>query len=153
MRRLSLLLFTLSIALSSWGVSFAADAPAPEIAQYVQDEIILRFRTGTDETRKVMAHFRVGGKRSNVFKILQGLEVVKLPRGLSVSEAIQLYAQHPEVLYAEPNYIVRTTVIPNDPRFPEMWGLDNSGQSGGTPGSDIDAIRAWDITTGSNEVV
>ena len=37
--------------------------------------------------------------------------------------------------------------IPNDPRFNEQWALNNTGQSGGTPGADIDAVQAWDLTT------
>src|SRR2546426_10580733 len=32
-----------------------------------------------------------------------------------------------DVEYAEPNYIVHTTAIPNDPRFGELWGLQNTG--------------------------
>jgi thermitase len=49
------------------------------------------------------------------------------------------------VLYAEPNYIMRATdaQIPNDPRFGELYGLDNTGQSGGTPDADIDAPEGW----------
>src|SRR5437879_3982205 len=58
-----------------------------------------------------------------------------------------------DVEYAEPNYIVHTTAIPNDPRFGELWGLQNTGQiiqaSVGVPGADIKATAAWDISTGS----
>src|SRR3989475_5352069 len=58
-----------------------------------------------------------------------------------------------DVQYAEPNYIVHTTAIPNDPRFGELWGLQNTGQiiqaSVGVPGADIKATAAWDISTGS----
>lgn len=39
-------------------------------------------------------------------------------------------------------------VFPNDPRFNEMWGLWNTGQSGGTPGADTKAPLAWSMTTG-----
>ena len=34
-----------------------------------------------------------------------------------------------------------------------LWGLDNTGQTGGTADADIDAPEAWDITTGSSSVV
>ncbi|MBI3544887.1 MAG: S8 family serine peptidase, partial [Deltaproteobacteria bacterium] len=33
--------------------------------------------------------------------------------------------------------------------FGTLWGLNNTGQSGGTVDADIDAQEAWDITTGS----
>jgi thermitase len=53
------------------------------------------------------------------------------------------------VLYAEPNYIARATAIPNDPRFGELYGLDNSGQGGGLPDADIDAPEGWTALFGT----
>jgi subtilisin family serine protease len=45
--------------------------------------------------------------------------------------------------------------VPNDPRFAsgDLWGLHNTGQSGGKADADIDAPEAWDISTGSSSVV
>src|SRR6185295_6932651 len=45
------------------------------------------------------------------------------------------------------------TSIPNDSLFPSQWGLNNTGQSAGTPDADVDAPEAWDRTTGSDTVV
>ncbi|OLE55990.1 MAG: hypothetical protein AUG51_00235 [Acidobacteria bacterium 13_1_20CM_3_53_8] len=63
-----------------------------------------------------------------------------------------------DVLYAEPDYIVSADTVPDDPDFPNLWGLQNNGQSvqgaSGVPGADIGVARAWDVTTGSaNNVV
>lgn len=44
-------------------------------------------------------------------------------------------------------------ITPSDPNFAEQWHLANTGQKGGTPGADIDAQIAWEITTGSDSVV
>jgi subtilisin family serine protease len=44
-------------------------------------------------------------------------------------------------------------VFPNDEYFPMQWHLHNKGQSGGTPGADIRAPEAWDITTGNPNIV
>jgi subtilisin family serine protease len=44
-------------------------------------------------------------------------------------------------------------VIPNDEYFPMQWHLHNTGQSGGTPGADIHAPEAWEITTGDPNIV
>jgi subtilisin-like proprotein convertase family protein/subtilisin family serine protease len=33
---------------------------------------------------------------------------------------------------------------PNDPLFPEQWNLQNTGQTGGTPGADINVLPAWE---------
>lgn len=40
----------------------------------------------------------------------------------------------------------------NDPLFNQQWGLQNTGQNGGTPGVDINICDAWNITTGSSGI-
>src|SRR5262245_49919044 len=59
--------------------------------------------------------------------------------------------------YAEPNYIRRATLTPNDTQFGQLWGMNNTGQtvSGqtGIADADIDAVEAWDVSTGSSSVV
>jgi subtilisin family serine protease len=44
---------------------------------------------------------------------------------------------------------------PNDTfyRFGLMWGLSNTGASGGTENVDVDAPEAWTVTEGSPEVI
>jgi putative cell wall-binding protein/subtilisin family serine protease/plastocyanin len=46
---------------------------------------------------------------------------------------------------AAPNTIYE---LLGDPLFPEQWGLENTGQAGGTPDADIDAPEAWTVTQG-----
>ncbi|MCK4776497.1 MAG: S8 family serine peptidase, partial [Candidatus Krumholzibacteria bacterium] len=73
---------------------------------------------------------------------------------MSVQDAISLYQNDPRVEYIEPNYyIYADDTFPNDPRFPEMWGLHNTGQTGGTPDADIDAPEGWDFETGEGILV
>lgn len=57
--------------------------------------------------------------------------------------------------YVEPDARRRTSLVPTDDAFTDgrLWGLRNTGQNGGVAGADIDAARAWDITTGSPVVV
>lgn len=57
------------------------------------------------------------------------------------------------VRYAEPNYVVSLDATPNDQFYGELWALNNTGQSGGTADADIDAPEAWNITTGSTNVI
>ncbi len=81
------------------------------------------------------------------------VSVVDLPRDLSVSEAVQAYEDSPDVEYAEPNFLLKPAAVPNDPSFDRMYGLNNTGQTGGTADADIDAPEAWNTTTGSAGVV
>jgi len=58
-------------------------------------------------------------------------------------------------LYAEPNYITRTSITPNDIFFQEnrQWSLQNNGQNGGIAGIDVDATEGWEIETNASEVI
>lgn len=75
-------------------------------------------------------------------------------RSKSAAALLSELAGRAGVLYAEPNYILTAVDnIPNDSSFPQLWGLQNTGQLilgvPGLPGADISAAPAWDITTGS----
>lgn len=39
------------------------------------------------------------------------------------------------------------SIAPNDTYFSQQWNMNNTGQSGGTPGADIDALEAWNVST------
>ncbi len=57
--------------------------------------------------------------------------------------------------YVEPDYLYRPLLTPRDAAFVDgrLWGLQNLGQDGGLPGVDISAPAAWDLTTGSTNVI
>jgi uncharacterized repeat protein (TIGR01451 family) len=78
-------------------------------------------------------------------------------RTRDTNRLLQELRQRGDVQYAEPNYIVRANATPNDPFFSVLWGLRNTGQPilgvPGVPGSDIGAVSAWDISTGSSSIV
>ena len=74
-------------------------------------------------------------------------------RSLDVAALRSFLRAHPGVVYAEPNYIRRAVVTPNDPRFSNLWGLNNVGQvingRTGTAAADVHAAAAWTLATGS----
>jgi hypothetical protein len=64
------------------------------------------------------------------------------------------------VEYAEPNYLYQLepdatltvselSVSPGDALLTKLWGLNNSGQTGGKDDADVDALEAWEIITGT----
>lgn len=142
----------------------AQNAPTPGIQvirrsdwtgqpKYRPDEVLVRFRPGTPTQTRQVAHAALNGRSIRTWASVDGLELVQLPAGANIQSAVVAYRQNPNVLYAEPNYIVHALGLPNDPSFAQQWGLDNTGQDGGTPGADIRAIQAWTQTTGSSNVV
>lgn len=87
---------------------------------------------------------------------------IRVANAAQRDRVIKRLSQHPLVEVAEPNYIISINnqhtefnplSVPNDPSFDELWALQNTGQSGGTAGADIDAVPAWDITTGDASLV
>jgi subtilisin family serine protease len=82
-----------------------------------------------------------------------GLYSVALPPGINVPQALSVYSSLPGVDLVTPDYAVSADVIPNDPSFNALWGMNNVGQSGGTAGADIDATAAWNVTTGTGRTI
>lgn len=70
--------------------------------------------------------------------------------GFTALDAANSLATQDGVTFAEPDMVFsgRGDLIPNDPRFVELWGLQNTGLLGGTPGMDMSAPAAWDISIG-----
>ncbi len=83
------------------------------------------------------------------------VNVVDLPSDLPVREAISRYEASPDVEFAEPDFVLKPsqTTSANDPRYSSLYGLNNTGQNGGTADADVDAPEAWYTTTGKQETV
>lgn len=140
----SILLSTL-ILQSAQGLAFEAEA--------IPGEYLVKFKNSSSNqilNSEEVYENRVVIPEENLFVIKRNI----LERQDYVIKTVQ---QHPSVEYVEPNYVYRTFKVPNDPDFGKLWGLSNLGQSDGKnmgiAGFDLDAVRAWDLTTGSSEVI
>jgi thermitase len=51
----------------------------------------------------------------------------------------------PGVEYAEVDRPMHLLATPNDPGFAQLYGLNNTGQTGGIADADIDAPEGWDV--------
>lgn len=72
------------------------------------------------------------------------VDVLTLPASLT---------QDPHIEAVDLNVIFSVAATPDDTDFDQQWALDNTGQQGGLVDADIDALEAWDISTGSSDVV
>ena len=115
-------------------------------------ELLVKFKSSASAEAKQKIHDKHGSKVVKEFPHLR-MHHVKVNADLSVIEAMARYQSDPDVEYVEPNYRVVHEGFPNDLRFSELWGLFNTGQTGGAPGADIDAPNAWSIITGSGNIV
>ena len=126
------------------------------------DSIIVVYKDSATKMDRRAARSIVRGKISDMNRdevddkyrhLMKGrLAQYKINKG-SVKDALAKLRKNPAVLYAEPDYIVKAAVTPDDSRYSELWGMHNTGQTGGTDDADIDAPEAWDISTGSRDVI
>ena len=123
-----------------------------KISRYVPGEVLVKFRQGTSISTMRTLHHAVGASQIKEIRHI-GIQQLKLPAHLNVEETVKFYRSDPNVEFAEPNYIIKIAAAPDDPGYPSQWGLHNTGQAGGTPGADIQAEDAWNISTGSDDVI
>lgn len=134
----------------------------PQVSRHdhVPDELLVKFRGGVTPTQAQAAVQTHGVREARKFKAPRKLASaavgrwwhMKLAPGQNAKRVLERLARDPLVEAVELNYVVRTTVVPNDPRYAELWGLNNIGQTGGITDADIDAPEAWDVHTGSPAV-
>jgi thermitase len=89
----------------------------------------------------------LGGVVATRFDSDPNLLVIK--KDLNIESVYNELYKSDFVEYVEPNYIYHTDMVPNDPDYAKSWGLKNSKEGG----VDINIEKAWDITTGSQDVV
>jgi len=137
-----------------------SQARNPRSAAYAEGEIIVKLKAeAADLAEQDIPEFifrAPGAQAERLSERQRGINLIHLNGQLSVEQAVAAAEADPRVEYAEPNYLYSTDATqPNDPRFGDEWGLMNSfaAQSAGSTPADIGATRAWDITTGSDDLV
>ena len=141
--------------------------------EFAPDRLIVKYRPGTPGTRGAALSAAIGGQVVKQLSLI-GADLVSLPDDWDVQDAADWYRGQFGVEYAEPDYrfypietiptplygsaSAKATVsplydIPDDPRFEQLWALNNTGQTGGREDADIDALEAWDVTTGDETLI
>ena len=115
--------------------------------QYVPYEIIVQFRPGVKGSE--IADINSKHKTEVLSTSQHGdFKRLKIAKGKSVPEMVEIYNRNPNVKYAEPNYIAQALMVPDDPYYnPYQWHLDNAEYGG------INMESAWDISTGNGVIV
>jgi hypothetical protein len=152
-----LLAAALASALVAVAVTSAASGASGHSSKRAEaGSILVGFRTGVSAPAQADVLADADAKATKRFAPIHGALVSVAPG--TTAQTIRTLKRDPRVAYAEPNFILHAAdVIPNDPFFPRLWGLHNTGQTvnwtAGTPDADIDAPEAWSVSTGSPDVV
>jgi thermitase len=126
---------------------------------YVEGEYIIKLNEsarGNAPSNKSFIDVRV----ESDFKLFKDFKVIKInTKKNNINEVLSFYKNHRDVKYIEPNYIYTIDdfkgfkEIPNDPLFNRLWGLHKEVSEDSTIRPDIDAPEAWNISTGSKNIV
>ncbi|MCX7748367.1 MAG: S8 family serine peptidase [Clostridia bacterium] len=123
-------------------------------------EILIKYKNDqSSETVKNTVKNKHKISKLNLKKKLKRskVEVLEIGEGDDFNNIVKEFQKNPDVLYAQPNYKLYTSELPEEPRFKEQWGLKNTGQevSGqvGTQGIDIHVSPVWNSTNGTESVV
>ncbi|HSB08626.1 MAG TPA: S8 family peptidase [Blastocatellia bacterium] len=132
---------------------------------YADDRIVVKLKAtaeaGSDIDALAQDLVRAPGVKGESLSTRRRGEIglIHLNRNVSVEEALLRAKEDPRVEFAEPDYFVYAMdTVPNDPYFAagNLWGLSASSCWFCDPGQsspNVDATKAWDITTGSDDVV
>ena len=116
-----------TISIDNRGTALATDGPAAHPSR-----VLVRFRDGAAPV------FLPGSASSVAFPGDGNLYLVNTPPGLSVSATVRRYQTNPNVLYAEPDYVVQVDSVPTDPGWNQQWDMVK-----------ISAPIAWNTQTDS----
>ncbi|HKY33808.1 MAG TPA: S8 family serine peptidase [Candidatus Polarisedimenticolia bacterium] len=154
MSRARLAVFSLALmglVLLTAGGSITGAPSGPVLAPHVPGEILIKFRPGARGLERASALAQLNAVHLHTFR--EGGEHWRLGPGRTVEQALETMSRNPNVEHVTPNWIVTLDLVPNDPNLPQLYGMINTGQTGGTADADIDADQAWSVTTGSRSVV
>jgi thermitase len=139
------------------GITLAAPSNAATQSSPITGQIMVKFR----DSRAAAGVLRQHGLSEGPGIGSTGAQLIKVPAGKE-SQLIEALSRNPAVEYAEPDELV--TAATDDEYFPRQYALQNNGQSftntagnlsvaGGVADADVDAVEAWNVTTGGGTKV
>ena len=131
--------------------------PSPTERLFAKGEVVVRFERSTDARERAAIKASVGAESATPLEVNRA-QLLELPAGQGVRDAVAELSADPSVEFAEPNYAYHADAVPNDTFFDQLWGLKNTGQTISTPNAigaassfpgtaeaDIDARVGWDV--------
>ena len=128
---------------------------APPETRLVPDRVIVKYEDGAKVSAQAAIRQQEGLRKKEELGLIDA-EVVE-PRGRSAEAAARDLESRPDVEYAVADRPLYRFGYPDEPRFGELWGLNNIGQDvtseqmpggPGTPDVDVNALEASSISKG-----
>jgi len=136
--------------------------------RYVPGELIVKFKPGvavnagkhitnSNSFNALLANLQISdfrpvlvlpdNKRLEDIPVLNRYYKIVGPEDSDILALADKLMQSPDVEFATPNYLLRIVRTPNDTYFPNQWALNDGAEA------KLHVPAAWDITTGSSDVV
>ena len=138
----------------------ARDIPAQDDVgrpNYVAGQLIVRFHSGVSHHRQDQIVDELGARILRTLDAHRGEYLVVLSGGVSVPTAAQQFASVQEIDFAEPNILHYINDLPNDSLYTAFDGQSTELQrwyfDGIDADSNLNAEAAWNITTGSSNII
>ncbi len=144
--------FAILLLLGFAGISFGQDFFVKDGVRttqgpgWVPGEILIKFKPGVSGSVVAEINVRHGASVLSASRFT-GLKRLKIPKGKTVAEMVEIYKRNPNVEYAEPNFIASASMLPSDEHYDLQWHMDNPDYGG------INMETAWDISQGDGVVV
>ncbi|MFT7617396.1 MAG: subtilisin family serine protease [Planctomycetota bacterium] len=128
-------------------------------ALFFEPEVLIGFEDGaltTAQQRALILEFAPLAEPTRDWESMRNVWRfnVSANNGLDALFLANQLASRGDVWFAEPvmYFTAKQDFIPNDTLYGDLWGLHNTGQSGGLFDFDMDIAEAWDITKGSPSI-
>ncbi len=134
--------------LFAWMAGSVTPADADDYSAYT-DRLIVKFRSTQARDAVTAAHTRSGMRLRHARTTASGASVLALTQAVSLDAAESLAAElraRDDVTYAEPDYLMQSLAVPNDPYYGAQWNLFEA--RGG-----INVPAAWNFTHGAANIV
>ena len=135
-----------------------------------EPEILVRFKPSVSLAQIKQIAARNHDLMEDEIESVKGLVSIDDLDNADAEKTAEQYSAMSELVeYAQPNYEItldpdipggsqdllyrNVSGQPNDPQFEQQWALNNLGQDGGKERADIDALKAWVKTRGSDKIV
>jgi serine protease len=124
------------------------DAPVDQIIIKYHDDQVTTIAQAAEAAQMARLSAQAGVALTYFRSMSGDAHVLRLPARMPVAEVERIAARLsalPEVAYAEPDYIMRPMLVPNDPQYANQWHYYEA--------YGINLPQAWDISTGNPNIV
>jgi thermitase len=131
----------MSLLLAAVGLLAAADQPTVgKNAKTVPGRVLVKFRSGLDASAKGLELAQVGSSKGEIGDL--GIHIVSMRSHSDEKSVAAVMKKRRNVALSQPDYVMAPEFIPDDTRFSNQWHL-----------AKIQAVEAWDYSTGAEEVI